>query len=205
MTTYNMPSGIKIMASNFGQEWNTRTFESPLTRETQRIGSTGERWFATYTLTAMQRPKAAEIQAFLMKLRGQLNTFYAYDPDAKTARGSAGTTPGTPRVKGASQTGNTLLVDGATASATGYLLEGDYFDVNGELKMIVSQADTDGSGEVTLTFEPALRSAPADNAVINFDTPTCIMMLADDKQSQWDADKYGVYSMTFTAIEVVNN
>lgn len=204
MTTLNLPSSISIRTSNFGLQGNTQVHESPLSGETQRIENTGLRWFGTFTLSANNRAKMAEVQAFLVKLRGQYNSFYAYDPDAKTARGSAGTTPGTPLVNAGSQTGTSLNIDGATASATGYLLPGDYFTVNNELKMITEQIDTNGSGEATLVFEPPLRNSPSDNATITLATPKCIMMMIDDKQAQWDANQFGVYNITFSAIEVVN-
>jgi hypothetical protein len=198
MASISIPTGIKIRASNFGLITNTRIFQSPFTGATQTLRQTGERWKATYTLSTGKRATMAEVQAFLIKLKGMSNTFKAYDPDAKTARG---TPTGTPLVKGGSQTGTSLLIDGCTNSVTGWLKAGDYFVVNGELKMITADVNSNGSGECTLVFEPALRVSPADNAPITISNCTCEMMLIDDNQSQWDSDAFGNYSITFSGVE----
>jgi hypothetical protein len=198
MTAYDIPSSIKIKSNNFGLVSNTRRFTSPFNNAVQTIELTGARWKATYTTPPLTRAQRAELQAFLIKLRGGANTFNAYDPDGKTAMG---TPTGTPLVNGGSQTGNSLIIDGCSAGITGWLKVGDYFSVNGELKMIIADVNTNGSGEATLTFEPSLRASPANNAVIDVTTPTCEMMLVDDDQAQWDSNEHKLSIITFSGIE----
>jgi len=80
---------------------------------------------------------------------------------------------------------------------------GTYFSVNSELKMLTTDAITDGSGNCTLAFKPALRTSPSDNQAIVTALPSCTMILTDDMQAAWDCDKNGIYQpKTFTAIEV---
>jgi hypothetical protein len=79
-----------------------------------------------------------------------------------TNRGDGG---GTPLVAGASQTGASLNTDGWPATTT-VLKAGDYFSVNGELKMVTADCVSDASGNATVEFAPILRSAPADNAAL---------------------------------------
>lgn len=201
MTAYNIPTGVKIRASSFGLVSNTRVFTSVFTGATQTLRQTGERWKATYILSTANRAGIANIQAFLLNLQGQSNTFNAYDPDAKTARGTAGTLAGSPLVNGGSQTGNSLIIDGCTANQTGYLLAGDYFAVNGELKMITQSINTDAGGNATLVFQPPLRNSPSNNAVITLSTPTCEMMVIDDNQAQWEVNEFGHYQVVFSGIE----
>ena len=106
-------------------------------------------------------------------------------------------------VNGASQTGSTLAIDGCTADVFGWGIAGDYFNVGGELHQLTEDADTDSSGETTLTFKPALRTSPVDNAAITFTKATCEMVLIDDQQGTWKCDKNGVYeAKTFSAMEV---
>lgn len=198
MTAYSIPSTIKIKTSSFALRTNTRKFVSPFNNATQTVELTGARWSATYTTPPLTRAQRADLQAFLLKLRGGANTFYAYDPDGKTARG---TPTGTPLVNGGSQTGNSLTIDGCTNSVTGWLKAGDYFTVNGELKMIIADVNSNGSGQATLTFEPSLRSSPADNAAITVSTATCEMMLIDDGQAQWDTDENKLGVISFSGIE----
>lgn len=199
MTTIDMPVTPGFTDCNFYLEANTQTFTSPFTRATQRQELAGARWRASYSLPAMTRRQAAPWIAFFLKLKGRVNTFNAYDPDWKTPLGPAG---GTPLVKGGSQTGISLLIDGCTPN-TLFLHAGDPFGVNGELKRLTADATANGSGEVTLYFEPYLRSSPPDSAPITVIRPTCTMILTDDNQGSYTCDKNGIYQpKTFTAYEV---
>ena len=144
----------------------------------------------------MRRPRG---RAFLLNLEGSVNTFNGYDPDAREPRGPAG---GTPLVKGGGQAGSTLAVDGCTAGITGWMRAGDYFSVNGELKMLTRDADTDGSGEATLHFKPALRNSPADDAPLAVRNASCEMILIDDMQSVWQTNMNRIYQpIAFIAME----
>jgi hypothetical protein len=197
--TITMPSTPAFTNCRFGLETNSQRFESPLTKTVQRVLLGGARWAASYSLPAMNRLQAAPWKAFFLLLEGSVNTFNAFDPDCKTPRGTA---TGTPLVKNASQTGSSLTTDGWTASITA-LKAGDYFSVNGELKLVTSDVLADGSGNATISFKPALRSSPSDNAAITTNTPTCTMILADDMQAMWECNHNGIYQpKTFTAIEV---
>lgn len=82
----------------------------------------------------------------------------------------SGYTGSNPLVAGAGQLGLSLNVDGASNS-TVIGLVGDPIEVNGEFKILTATATTNGSGQATLYFEPALRQPPADNATVNVKTP----------------------------------
>ncbi len=196
----DMPTNIGFRGVSFGLETNTQTFTSPLNRVTQRALLDGARWVATYRLPRMNKDLAAPWLAFLVSLRGSVDTFNGYDPDRLTPRGSV---KGTPLVKGGSQTGNSLLTDGWDNSENGLLMPGDYFAAGGELKMVTQQLNSDGVGDGTINFEPAFRNSPPDNDPIIVIKPTCEMTLVNDQQAIWEADHNGIYSeKTFQAIEV---
>jgi hypothetical protein len=200
-----MPASPGFLSSPFRLETNTQRFESPFTRNVQRVLLSGARWAGNFNLPAMNRAQMAEWQAFLLQLEGGVNTFYGFDPDGRTPRGQAAINPGTPLVNGGSQTGSSLVIDGAPANVTGWLLTGDYFTVNSELKMVTSPVNTDGSGNATINFKPALRSSPADNAPLTVQNATCLMTLADDQQTGWQgrSNRIGFYEpLSFAAIEV---
>jgi hypothetical protein len=194
-----MPTTPGFTTCRFGLQTNTQTFSSPLTKSSQRMLLGGAQWSASYSLPAMKRDQAAPWKAFFLSLEGSVNTFNGFDPDCKTPRGTA---TGTPLVNGANQNGSTLIIDGCTHSILGWLLPGDYFACNGELKMITARVDTDGSGNATLNFKPSLRNSPADNAAITLNRASCSMTLTDDMQAIWECDSNGIYqAKTFTAIE----
>lgn len=195
----SMPAAPGFTDCQFFLEHNSQVFTSPLSRVTKRQELDGARWTAVYSLPAMNKYQGALWKAFFLQLKGMVETFNAFDPDAVTPIGPAG---GTPLVNGASQTGLTLNIDGCTPSVL-FLKAGDYLSVNSELKCMTSDAIPNGSGQVTLNFEPYLRSSPADNAPITVQKPTCTMILADVSQGAFTRDKNGIYMpVTFTAYEV---
>jgi hypothetical protein len=196
----DLPSSPGFVSSRFGLETNTQRMESPLTKNVQRVLLGGARWSATYSLPDMNRTQAAVWQAFLLSCEGGVNTFNAYDPEGRAPRGVA---TGTPLVNGGSQTGSSLITDGWANSVTGILKAGDYFSVNGELKMVTADVNSNGSGQATISFKPALRNSPSDNAPLTLSNPTCTMILIDDAQSMWGTNHNGIYQgMSFSAIEV---
>lgn len=176
MTVLTFPS-IVPNESVWGLKSNTHQFRSPFTGSVQTIEMAGSRWFATLTFNNLTAADRRTLTAFLTQLRGSSGRFYLYDHSHSTPSG-VGT--GSPLVNGASQTGNSLVTDGWTPSQTGILKAGDYFEVNDELKMVTADANSDGGGNATISFEPPLRASPANNAAITVTNPTAIMMLAND-------------------------
>ena len=75
-----------------------------------------------------------------------------------------------PLIAGASQLGRAIDCDDVAPSAL-IAPAGNFLSVNGELKMIVADAVSNASGEVTFDIEPALRNSPADNAEVEIDNP----------------------------------
>ena len=199
MTTYSMPTTIYPSRARFGLVTNTRSFVSPLSGAVQTTALSGARWSAQYSYPPMTHAQAGEFQAFLISLQGSENRFNAWDPLHKI-KGNRGTPTGTPLVDGASQTGSTLTTDGWSAS-TLVLKKGDYFVVNNELKMVIADETSDGSGDLTINFEPALRSSPSENAALTISSCTAVMMLVDDNQTMWDQSNIESYGLTFTGIE----
>lgn len=194
-----MPSTTAFVASSFYLETNTQTFESPLNRNAQRVELGGQRWRANWTLPPMTKANAAPWIAFFMKLKGQVNTFTASDPDWQT---NLGAWSGTPLVNGAGQTGNSLIIDGCTNSITGWGKAGDYFNVASSLHRLTADCNTNGSGQTTLVFEPPAYVAPADNAAITVNPATIEMRLIDDSSGEWESSFGYIYtSKSFSAIE----
>jgi len=177
---------------------------SPFNFKQQTYQFSGQRWEADISLPAMKRDDAEEWVSFLMKLYGQKGTFLLGDPNGGTARGSASTTAGTPVVNGASQTGGTLAIDGLPASATGYLKAGDYIQLGSgstsQLYKVLNDADTNGSGEVTLDIWPNLRSSPADGATVVVANAKGVFRL-NDNATNWDINTSSFYGITFGAVE----
>jgi hypothetical protein len=158
---------------------NTMVFESPLNGAVQTTELPGARWVCEITYDTLSKPDRLLMQAFLSKLRGRAGRVFLWDMSHYKPQGVAS---GSPLVNGASQTGASLITDGWTISQSPIIKAGDYVGVNNELKRIVADSNSNGSGQSTLTFEPPLRSSPADNAAITTDKPKFTGMLIDDDQ-----------------------
>ena len=178
---------------------NTQKFESPLNRTTQTLELPGARWAAKMEYKNRSEADGRVLKAFLASLRGMSGRFYLSDLSHPTPSGTA---LGTPLVKGAGQTGTSLNIDGCTINQTAFLKAGDYFGVNGELKIVTATVPTDGSGNATIPFEPPIRTSPADNAVITLTNPVCTMRLVDDNQDQVEFDPERRPTITINCVEV---
>lgn len=178
MTTYSFPTvtpnemSIELIS-------NTEIHRSAFTGAVKTLDRGGEHMRVTINYRNMQQANKATILALLARLNGQQHRvnlpFHAMDN-----RGAFG---GTPLVNGASQTGNTLTVDGCSISITNWIREGDVFSVNDEMKICTADANSDGAGNITLTFWPRLRNSPANNDPIETTTPTGVFMLANNSSS----------------------
>lgn len=175
--------------------------ESPFTLEQQVYEHQGERWEADVQLPPMTRAQASEWVAMLLALRGRRGTFLMGDYAATSPRGTAG---GTPLVKGASQTGKSLITDGRTAGAT--FLRGDYFQLgtagSSRLHQAIADAAADGVGNMTIDIFPRLRESPADNAALTLASPKGLFRLASNEVG-WSVDEAQFYGLAFSAVEAL--
>jgi hypothetical protein len=174
MTTYAFPS-ITPINSTWRLISNTAMFGDPLKGNVQVLARPGAKWAATVTFPVLTDSDRLAMQVFLVKLRGRENRFTMHNHGAQLQ----GTGAGTPLVNGASQTGTQLVTDGWGTTQT-VLKAGDFFGVNGELKQCTADVTSDGSGNATINFEPALRASPANDAAIDVSSPTATFMLETD-------------------------
>lgn len=174
---------------------------SPFTGSQQVYAHQGQFFSAEVDLPPMRAEYAEAWVGFLLALNGREGTFLMGDP-TRTATQGVGT--GTPLVKGASQTGNTLESDGWTISQTGILKAGDWIQLGSgstsSLHKIVQDCNSDGSGNATLEIWPRLRSAPADNAAITVASTKGLWRLAENQQG-WDIGEALVYGIRFSCVE----
>jgi hypothetical protein len=153
-------------------------FASEFTGTQQTYAHPGQFLTASVSFPPMKREDAAGIVAALMSTQGTRGTFYFGDPQWTSPRG-IGT--GTPLVSGASQTGQDLITDGWTISQTGIMKAGDWVQVGSgstqQLCMVLADADSDGSGNATLSLFPRIRTAFADNTSLTVSSPTGVWRL----------------------------
>lgn len=165
------------------------------------LGSTKALWFVTFPLTQQDMNDIATTRSWRSALaqlaKISVNTFQIVPPD--WAGNGASYSGSNPLVKGTGQLGLDLDCDGVTAS-TAIALEGDYIQVGTEFKVLTADANSDGMGNVTFNFEPALRAAPTDNSTVDVKDPKLTLRLLDPRVA-WQVSKPLVYDITINAIE----
>jgi len=200
------PTTIAPSSVKFSPHSAVATSISPFTFNQQVQVYDGQQWRVDFSMPPMTRDTASEFIAFMLSLNGKQGTFLLGDPNAQTPRGSASTSPGTPLVRGASQTGSTLLIDGCPNSATGYLKAGDYISlgsgVSTRLYMVLSDVSSNGSGQASIDIWPALRSSPADNAAVTVSGCQGVFRMASNTMP-FDISAPFWYSLTFSAVEAL--
>lgn len=130
--------------------------KSPFTFQTQTYDWLGSQWVVDVEYPIMTILEARAWVAFLLELQGKKGSFYFNPPDTPVL-GNGG---GTPVISSVTNR-NTVVISGATANQSPWLMAGDYFSFsNGELKRCVSDANSNGSGVVTVNFAPHYRTIP---------------------------------------------
>ena len=210
MAILTLPSVPGFAETRFGLVSNTQSdLTSPLDQSSQFLELPGARWRGSFSLPPMSRAQAADWCAFLVALRGRVGRFYGYDPDARSARGTAGSKPaGALTLLGGSPSpsGGSLEIAGAEPHEAGVLLSGDYlaYDVGAgrQLHMVTADAPAaDSSGDFVVSIEPPIRATPSGGTAVIVSDASCVMRLAEDEVG-WDASRISRFGIGFEAVEV---
>lgn len=177
----SFPTSFGLSSFTIGLDHAVSVVESEFTFQAQVQEHQGVAWEIAGSLELLNRDQAEAYNAFIRSLKGRLGTFTISPPGSGTPRGVA---TGTPLVKGASQTGNTLITDGWTNSVTGIMKAGDYFQLGSgstaTLHCVLADANSNGSGEATFDIAPKIITAPADNATITISNPVGVFRMKEN-------------------------
>lgn len=196
---------IAPASANFKLVRSVSASTSPFTLKQQVYRFAGDRWEGTVNFPPLTRAQAAEFQAFFLQLEGMYGTFLYGDPDY-LANGARGLATGSPLVNGASQTGNSLAVDGLSTGLTGWLKKGDYIQLESgsaaRLYQVSEDVNTNGSGQATIPIYPAIRTSPADNAaVVVSGAKGCFRLAAN--AGEWQVSEGNFYNISFSFVEAI--
>jgi hypothetical protein len=194
MATITLPTTPNPASMTWKLVYPSQTNVSPYTGARQVLGSNRGWWECTVEYPPIVgASNISPWRSFIAQMRGQVNTFQL--PVDPTAQSSASASP---LVNGANQTGRSIVCDAWPASAT-TLTAGQYVTINNQLLQLTADVTADGSGNATLSIEPPVRSAPADNAAIEFKNPFALMYLIEEPTLSVGIGD--VYSLSLTARE----
>lgn len=195
-----LPTSPGIKKNRFGLVFNVDEAISPATMQSNFDLRQGHHWEGMYTFPPMLELTAREWKAWFASMKGQTLTFFAYDPDIRTPAGIADTGSDTPLVNGGAQSGTSVLTKGWRNTGVNLLLPGDHIQIGTELKQVEEAYTSDGSGNGTITFQPAFHSSPAADAAIVFENPNGIFRM-EKSSNFWDSNEFGVHDFAFAFIE----
>ena len=157
--------------------------------------------FSVRIITGKRSDVYGDLMAFIVKQRSGKENFTIIPPEIEDARGNE---TGTVLVNGVHAVGDTTITVDAM---TGTLKAGDFIKFAGHDKvyMVVADVTADGSNEATLTIEPPLLTALADNEVVTYDSVPFTVHLINDMQEFGvvgaDKDGNALYQFEFDVEE----
>lgn len=172
--------------------------ESPYSGHEQVYTYDYQKWALDFSFPPLRRSDASVLTSFLLSLNGRQGTF-TYGPSASFP--IQGNTYQDGAVNGGSQTGKSIVTDGWPVNMDTILKAGDYVGINGYLYQILTDVDSNSSGQATIDIWPNLRSA-SDNAVISITSPTTTFRLTS-ANIEYSIDIAINYGVEFSAMEVL--
>jgi len=139
--------------------------------DNQRFG------FTARIITAKRSDVYGELMAFIIKQRSGKENFTIIPPEVEDARGNVS---GTVLVNGVHAVGDTTITVDAM---TGTLKAGDFIKfAHDKVYMVVADVTADGSNEATVTIEPPLLVALANDSGVTYDNVPFTVHLTNDIQ-----------------------
>ena len=161
MTDFIWPDDLVPHGAGFRLQPHTGGSESPFSRVTKVYELSAARWTCQMTLSGGDSARwgldgvaryGPRLDALIAKLRGRANRVALFD-----FRRDSMSDPAWPSGAGneaAAKGATTLVITGLPPGTIAYA--GDYIGGDGRPHLILDDAVADGSGEATVTFEPAL-------------------------------------------------
>lgn len=140
----------------------------------------GQRWSFTVSYPLMPRSTFAPIQAFIIKQRSQKENFTITFPSYLNAQGNENTTI---NVNGVHAVGDTTIdIDGFHADGAERLKAGDFIKFSHSKVYMIMADVTSSSNAATVTIEPPLRTALANDETVTYDSIPFTVHLTSDVQ-----------------------
>jgi len=192
----------RFNAINFKSNQKTLLTETD-SGKTFRRQIQGQRFSFTVAYPPMTRSEFAPIMAFIMKQRARKENFTVTMPSYLDAQGNE---TGTLLVNGShSASDTTIALDGFAGDGAGRLKAGDLIKFAHDKVYMVVEDVTSSSNSATITIEPPLREALADDTSVTYDSIPFNVHLTSDLQefssNQVDKDGNLLFTYEFDVIE----
>ena len=163
----------------------------------------GQKFSFTVSYPPMTRSEFAPIMAFIMKQRSRKEDFTIVFPSYLNAQGNETNTLLVNGVHAVADT--TIAIDGFAGDGAGRLKAGDLIKFAHDKVYMIVEDVTSSSNSATVTIEPPLRTALANDTSVTYDSVPFNVHLASDAQEfasgQVDKDGNLLFNYEFDVIE----
>ena len=173
--------------------------------KTYRRQIDGQRWSFTVSYPLMTRANFQPIMAFIVQQRSQKESFTITFPSYLNATGSE---TGTVLINGVHAVADTTIaMDAFAGDGAGRFKAGDFIKfAHSKVYMVVTDV-TSSSNAATVTIEPPLTTALANNSSVTYDSIAFTVHLTSDLQefssSQANSDGVPLFKFEFDVIEAI--
>ena len=173
--------------------------------KTYRRQIDGQRWSFTVSYPLMTRANFQPIMAFIVQQRSQKESFTITFPSYLNATGNE---TGTVLINGAhSVADTTIAMDAFAGDGAGRFKAGDFIKfAHSKVYMVVTDV-TSSSNAATVTIEPPLTTALANNSSVTYDSIPFTVHLTSDIQEftsgQANSDGVPLIKFEFDVIEAI--
>ena len=174
--------------------------------KTYRRQIDGQRWSFTVSYPLMTRANFQPIMAFIVQQRSQKESFTITFPSYLNATGNE---TGTVLINGVHAVADTTIaMDAFAGDGAGRFLAGDFIKFSGHDKVYMVVADaTSSSNASTVTIEPSIVSALANNETVTYDSVPFTVYLMNDVQefnaSQGNSSGLPLFKFELDVIEAI--
>ena len=192
----------RFNAINFQSNQKTLLSETD-SGKTFRRQIQGQRFSFTISYPPMTRSEFAPIMAFIMKQRARKEDFTVTFPSYLDAQGNESATLLVNGVHAVADT--TIAIDGFGGDGAGRLKAGDLIKFAHDKVYMIIEDVTSSSNSATVTIEPPLRTALANDSSVTYDSVPFNVHLTSDAQEfnsgQVDKDGNLLFNYEFDVIE----
>jgi hypothetical protein len=196
----NPPNQDKLDKTTFGLNNVVGKTESIFTQHEKTIEYGGQQWEGNFELIELNDYDIMPWKAWIASLEGSTG-FFEMKPPRQSSRGNVSQNG---KVKSITRP-DKITIKGLSSGTSNIFKAGDYIQIKDtdELKMVMNDEDSNGSGEVTVDIQPKIRQKPSNDTTVETQSPVGLFRLDNDEPGWTEREHFT--DLSFSFIEVVKS
>lgn len=157
-------------------------------------------WVFEGRMPSLSQEAAAPWRSFLARLEGQVNTFKLPVPGVAGPLSRYSGAVGKPAAPLSGVGASSVYTNGWQPN-TLLLKDGDYFNIENELKLCTADVMSNASGQATILFAPPLRRTATTGDILELQAPFVVVSAQNDDIASWALSKPVQHKISVALIE----